>query len=116
MVPMCKGRQRGIFFLGILILAPLALGQAPVTPPPPPDITLTPPAATVLPGGKVQFFATTKKTEILPLTWQVNGALGGDATSGTITSDGLYTAPPGAPATGIMVTVVSTKDQTKTNS
>jgi len=38
-------------------------------------------------------------------TWSVNGANGGEAVHGTITSSGLYTAPATPPPTNIVVTV-----------
>jgi len=62
-------------------------------------IIVNPAEASVLDGDSIQFSATV----ILPgdereISWSVNGAEGGSATVGRITSDGLYTAPPDPPA------------------
>jgi hypothetical protein len=95
--------------LSLLILSPAVLGQAPVTLPAP-KIAIVPSAPTVFPGGTVQFFPDTKGANLGPYRWQVNGIDGGDVASGRINTDGLYVAPPNAPATNISVTVLSTKD------
>lgn len=61
---------------------------------------------TVPAGGTIQFKATVRNTSEQAVTWQVNGAAGGNDTVGTITSDGLYTAPK-APPLGGSVTVAA---------
>lgn len=64
------------------------------TPPPPPiTVTVTPASATVSPGATKQFMDTVTGTTNTAVTWQVNGVAGGNATVGTITTAGLYTAP-----------------------
>src|SRR5439155_16038186 len=62
-------------------------------------------------GGTQQFTATVRNTSNTAVTWQVNGVTGGNATVGTISSSGLYTAP-ASPAT-VTVTAVSQADTTK---
>ncbi len=48
------------------------------------------------------------------VTWAVNGLVGGDATYGTVSPAGLYTAPPTIPAANqITIQVTSTADSTK---
>ncbi|MFN7929154.1 MAG: hypothetical protein U0Y68_14645 [Blastocatellia bacterium] len=47
------------------------------------------------------------------MTWQVNNTTGGNATVGTISNSGLYTAPALVPAGTITVTAVSQADATK---
>ena len=54
---------------------------------------ITPSAALLLPGGTLQFRATGYGAGKSPLPWAVNGMVGGSASLGTITPDGLYTAP-----------------------
>ena len=57
-------------------------------------VTINPTEAMVFPGFQVQFTAN------VPVTWRVNEIPGGNATFGTIMSDGIYTAPavvPGIP-------------------
>jgi hypothetical protein len=57
--------------------------------------TVTPPTVTVPAGATQQFTAD------VPVTWEVGGATGTDpATWGTVSSDGVYTAPLSPPWTG----------------
>src|SRR5437879_9198524 len=71
-------------------------------------VTIAPVSATVAAGGTQQFTATVQNTSNTAVTWQVNGVTGGNATVGTISSSGLYTAP-ASPAT-VTVTAVSWGD------
>jgi len=74
------------------------------------------PATATLPGLTTQqFTAKTSDGSKTTLAWFVNGVAGGNATIGTISSNGLYTAPefPPAPNT-ITVTATSTVDSSKT--
>src|SRR5207253_1780080 len=73
-----------------------------------------PTSATVAARGTQQFTATVQNTGNTAVTWQVNGVTGGNATVGTISSSGLYTAP-ASPAT-VAVTAVSQADTTKSAS
>src|SRR5205807_2294150 len=57
------------------------------------SVTASPTSATVAPGGTQQFTAMVQNTSNTAVTWQVNGMTGGNATVGTISSSGLYTAP-----------------------
>jgi hypothetical protein len=51
------------------------------------------------------------------VTWQVNGTVGRDATVGTISTGGSYTAPNLPPAGGsVTITAVSQADSTKSGS
>ncbi len=80
----------------------------------PVSVTISPTSATVGAGGTRQFTATVQNTSNTAVTWQVNGVTGGNATVGTISSAGLYTAP-ASPAT-VTVTAVSQADTTKSAS
>jgi len=62
-------------------------------PAPSPGITVLPDSAAVMPRGQVAFAAVVTQLSCDSLLWYVNGVLGGDQIYGTITSDGLYTAP-----------------------
>jgi YD repeat-containing protein len=53
-------------------------------------IRVTPDMALGLPGDFIQFTASPSGTGIV---WSVNGVVGGDSASGTITATGLYEAP-----------------------
>jgi thiol:disulfide interchange protein DsbA len=51
------------------------------------------------------------------VTWQVNGVTGGNASVGTISSSGLYTAPCGVPSPAtVTITAVSVADSTRSGS
>ena len=72
--------------------------------PPPPVITVSvsPQTATIQTGATQQFTATVTGTTD-PVVWSVNGVNGGNATLGTISSSGLYTAPATAPASSLTI-------------
>jgi hypothetical protein len=71
-----------------------------------PVVTVTPASAALVPGGTVQFSASGAGVSNTNVTWSVNGTTGGSPAVGTITSSGLYTAPPGASA--LLVSVQAT--------
>src|SRR5213076_3092049 len=83
----------------------------------PVSVTIAPTSATVAARGTQQFTATVQNTSNTAVTWQVNGVTGGNATVGTISSSGLYTAPAVVPNPAIVtVTAVSQADPTKSAS
>ncbi len=63
------------------------------------------------------FAATVTNATDTSVTWQVNGIPGGDATVGSISVDGLYTAPRTVPTGGaVIVTAVSAEDPSRSGS
>ena len=90
------------------------------SPPPPPPavvtVSVSPASATLLTGATQPFTATVTGTANTAVTWSVNDLVGGDATVGTISSSGLYVAPP-VPTIPNTVTVKATSgaDPTKTD-
>ncbi len=83
-------------------------------PTPPVTVTVSPPSATVAPGGTQPFTATLTNTASTDVIWQVNAVPGGNATVGTIAADGTYTAPANVPAqTTVTVTALWADDTTK---
>lgn len=79
-----------------------AFGQAVVTvqtPPPPENVTvaMTPSSASLATGATRQFSVTVAGTANPAVIWSVNGATGGNASVGTVSSAGLYSAPSAAP-------------------
>ncbi len=76
-------------------------------------ISLTPTSVALAVNATQQFAATVTGTANTAVTWQVNTLTGGNATVGTINSNGLYTAPSAIPSGTITVTVVSQADATK---
>ena len=69
------------------------------------SISISPTTVTLAFGRTQQFTATVKGTSTTAATWQVNGVTGGNSSTGTVTSAGLYTAP--LTATTATVTVIS---------
>jgi hypothetical protein len=57
------------------------------------SVSITPATVNVAAGGNVQFIATVSGNSNAGVIWRVNGIAGGDGSAGTITIDGLYTAP-----------------------
>jgi arylsulfate sulfotransferase len=77
---------------------------------------VTPETAAVSPAtgdtftsGTIQFSSNVSKNAA-KITWAVNGTEGGDATNGTITSSGLYTAPAAQPTGTVTVTATNSGD------
>ncbi len=57
------------------------------------SFAIAPTNATVAEGGTQQFTATIQGLSNKGVTWSVNNVVGGNATTGTISATGLYTAP-----------------------
>src|ERR1051325_2266243 len=89
------------------------------TPPPPPaavSVAVDPPSASVIITQTQQFKATVSNATDTTVTWSVNGIAGGDSNVGTITSDGIYTAPVKTPSPAqFKVTATSKADNTKSS-
>ena len=85
-------------------------------PPPPPQIavTVSPTAGTVLLGNSTTFIATVTNTSNTAVTWSVNGVVGGNTATGTITTAGVYTAPGDLPSpASVQVAAISVADPSK---
>jgi len=78
------------------------------------SIQLNQTTATLAPGGTQQFTATVSGSDNTAVTWTVDKVAGGNATVGTITSNGLYTAPQSSSTHVVTATAVA--DTTKTAS
>jgi len=85
-----------------LLLVTLFLGCGGLVgpPPPPPNVTVTvaPATASVLLGEPQTFAASVSDATNAGVSWSVNGIPGGNATVGTITTGGVYTAPGNLPS------------------
>jgi hypothetical protein len=80
-------------------------------------VTVLPTSVTVLAGATQQFTATVASPVNTAVTWQVNGIAAGSSTVGTITTTGLYTAPPTPPLSGtVTVTAASVANPVRTGS
>jgi len=60
---------------------------------PGPTVTVTPQSACILPSTTQQYTADVTGTTNTTVKWYVSSVLGGNSSVGTITSNGLYTAP-----------------------
>lgn len=69
--------------------------------------TISPTTATVAPSSSQQFAATIQGLTNTSVTWSVDGVAGGDANTGTITANGLYSAPAAIGAHKITATSVA---------
>ena len=86
-------------------------------PPPPVTISISPTSPTVGGSNTQQFTATVGNTSNTAVTWQVEGIPGGNATVGTVSATGLYTAPFFIPANAtVSVTAVAQADTSKSAS
>jgi hypothetical protein len=95
-------------------------GASAVVPPPPPPpsivVTVTPKSGSVLMGNTAAFSAKVSNTTDPVVSWSVNGTAGGSSTMGTITPDGMYTAPADLPSPAtVQITATSHADATKSD-
>ncbi len=82
--------------------------------PPAISVSISPSSAHVQVGSTEQFTATVSSANNTAVKWWVNGIAGGNATLGTITSNGLYAAPAVVPNPAtVTVAAVSQADSTK---
>jgi serine protease len=80
-------------------------------------VAVTPSSATLAVLNTQSFTATVTNTQNTAVSWQVNGIAGGNATVGTVTSAGLYTAPAVIPSPAtVTVKAVSAADPTQSGS
>ena len=74
-------------------------------------VEVCPGAENVQAGGTATLSATLANTTNQAVTWEVNGVAGGNATLGTITSAGVYSAPASRPMPAtVTITAVSVAD------
>jgi hypothetical protein len=81
------------------------------------SVAVVPTSAALVVGTSRQFSGTVRNSSNTGVVWQVNGTVGGNATVGTITAAGLYSAPSAVPnPSTVTVTAVSDADSTKSAS
>lgn len=80
-------------------------------------VSISPTNSTLSVGQQVQFSAAVTGTSNMQVSWSVGGVAGGNATLGTISAAGLYTAPAAPPPGGaVTVMAASAEDSTATAS
>jgi len=119
-------RHEGVMTVALLAMGAWTLGcggggAGSVTPPPPPPpsiaVSVTPTSGTVLLGGTLNFSASVSNATDTSVTWSVNAVPGGSAQEGTISADGVYTAPIDLPPGGtVQVSATSHADASKSAS
>jgi hypothetical protein len=57
------------------------------------SVTVTPSSGSVMLGNQFLFTAAVKNSSDTTVNWSVNGVAGGAAQTGTISAEGVYTAP-----------------------
>ena len=130
--PLAENRNRvekpptlllGVMFIVFSVLCMLMLsscggGGGTTTPPPIViGVSVSPGNASVTLGATQQFTATVTNATNLSVTWNVNGAVGGNSTVGTISATGLYTTPQILPLqASVIVQAISQADGTTTGS
>jgi len=76
-----------------------------------PTITVSPASISVQTGATQTFTASVSGSSNTAVTWQVNGVVGGSATTGTISTAGVYTAPSNVPsAPTVTITAIPAAD------
>jgi hypothetical protein len=81
------------------------------------SVSMSPTSAALSTSQTQQFTATVTGSSNTAVTWAVNGVTGGNSTIGTISANGLYTAPSAVPGpAGVTVTATSQADTTKSAS
>ncbi len=79
------------------------------------SFSISPSTASVYTGRTLQFSTSFNTSANTAVTWEVNSTIGGDTTHGTISSTGVYTAPPTVPSpAAVTITAISQADPTKT--
>ncbi len=78
------------------------------------SVTVTPATATIRVGANESFAASVSGTTNTSVTWSVNSVAGGNATTGTIDANGMYTAPASLPTPNtVTITATSAADATE---
>ena len=91
--------------------------KTPQNPPAQIQVTVTPNPANVRAGSSQQFAAAVTGTSNTAVTWSVNNVSGGNATNGTITSSGMYTAPATLPnPNSVTIQATSSADSSSSGS
>lgn len=107
-----------IALVAALLLAGCGGGSTPPPPPPPPiSVSVFPANASVAAQRTQLFTAVVSNTSNQSVTWKVNDVAGGNATIGTISAGGIYTAPDLVPNPAtVTVTATSKADSSKSGS
>jgi len=117
---MTRHLTKALLRLALVLLAvaiPSCGGGGTSPPKPTISVTVSPDNVPVQTGATLQFTATVTNAANSSVAWEVNGKPGGDATTGTISTTGLYTAPATVtdPPT-VAVTAVSEEDNSRSGS
>jgi serine protease len=103
-----------------VIVTPTGATRSPGTAPAdgcaPIKVTVSPATSSVQTHATLTFTATVANAADTTVTWQVNGVAGGNATVGTISAAGIYTAPASLPSPAtVTISAVSNQDSTRSD-
>ena len=76
------------------------------------SVTITPGYTNLGVGATQQYSAVVTGLSNTNVTWEVSGVKGGNATVGTISSTGLYTAPAQVPAVSTLIEALASDNKT----
>jgi serine protease len=104
-----------------VVVTPTAATKSPGTAPAsgcaPIVVTVSPATSSMQTHATQTFTATVANAADTTVTWEVNGIVGGNATVGTITATGFYSAPVAVPDPAVVtVTAVSNQDPASSDS
>lgn len=106
-----KSRSKRSICVGLLLASLYSCGAKDTTPLPEIGVKLTPDTAKLLVGMSVQLWVTVLHSPNSRVTWSLSGAGCTGVSCGTISSTGLYTAPPTASVLSpLIVTVKATAE------
>ena len=103
--PPSTAPSSAVTITAVSVLSNTASGSASVTVVPI-SVAVSGPA-NVIYGQTGQYSAVVTGTTSQAVTWMVNGVTGGNTAQGTISTTGLYTAPPSAPPTPVTISAQS---------
>ncbi len=121
-MPLERARPRWLPLLSLVLPACLVCGcgggsSSGMISAPTITVSVSPSAASLKTGATQQFTATVTGTTNTAVTWSVNNVVGGNATVGTISASGLYTAPATVPNPNqVTVTAASEANPSSTGS
>jgi hypothetical protein len=104
-------------FLPLLLVAFFLAGCTGNSAKSPVTVKISPSSAQVYAGLTAKFTASVTGTSNIAVTWEVNGKVSGDSSIGTISTNGLYTAPATvASASTVTIRAISQEDSNASDS
>jgi len=109
---MMRGKSKTLRLMLLTAMAPLFAISPRMALAASPSIAISPGYTNIGVNGTVQYVATVTGLANTAVTWEVNEIVGGNATIGTISSTGLYTAPATVPTVGTLIVALGSDNKT----